>query len=215
MLYRNFSMFLSERSDHLNKRFQLTITIVAFIVLLTGCLGSDLAPEIQETTAPQVETDITKEEPINEPKQSFSYLDQLPDEKAKAYELFRTDKVMSHFRSFSPEEMVITYLHAASMGDEDVIYDLTYNNGKLPDRDTFIQEYRDHLDSDMLDTAIKYRYYDSIQLDERESAQEEAEEVLTVLTVTIGVHKESVAYGVRKEDGIWKLELYHMIEERK
>ncbi|ANE47143.1 hypothetical protein SY83_13705 [Paenibacillus swuensis] len=93
------------------------INVTLFVFLITGCFNSNQndkeimkVQETQETQETQVAVHQTK----------FSYLEQLSDEKVKLYEQYLADKNISHFKAFSPEEVLLAYIHASVSGDIEV-----------------------------------------------------------------------------------------------
>lgn len=62
------------------------------------------------------------------------------------------------------------------------------------------------------ETAVHYRYYDSINVDEST-----AEESKVTVLITVGVESttHSLALGLQKENKVWKLDIYHLIKEYK
>lgn len=203
--------------------------IFTFSLLLTGCLDRNGDNKSKEPNATHTNITEVKESPtptkaaetpgntnISElketEKKSFSYLEQLSEARLKEYELFVSDKNYIHLQSFSPEEIMLVYMNAVAYGDTDIIYPLTYNNGLLADPDTFRQEYYDFLMNPDHDVAVRFRFYDSIEVVE-ETAKEDA--LAVTMTVSVGTFTDKVAYGLKKEDGIWKMELQHLIEHYK
>ncbi|WP_441880774.1 hypothetical protein [Paenibacillus sp. 2TAB26] len=176
------------------------------IVLLTGCFESD----IKTTEFNQKKVDITE---IKEaPNKGFSYLEQLPAERIKEYELFVKDRDTSHLQRFSPEQIVLIYMHSVAIADTAAIYALTYNDGLLADPERFRKDYNEYVLNTEQEVALKYRYYDSIQINE-ETAEENS--VIVVITVSLGSSTSSVGYGLKKEEHVWKMDIQHFIEDFK
>ena len=57
------------------------------------------------------------------------------------------------------------------------------------------------------ETAVHYRYYDSIKVDESTA---EENKVTVLITVSIETMTHSMALGLQKEDQVWKLDIYHL-----
>jgi len=180
------------------------VIIVIFIVMLTGCFDSNVK-EIKNSN--QTDVDVVE---INEVQnKKFSYLGQLSAERMDEYELFVKDRNLNHLQRFSPEEILLIYMHSVAMFDADAIYALTYNNVLLSDPDTFRKEYEEYLLNHEQEVAMKFRYYDSIRIAE-ETVKEDSLSV--VISVSLGSTTGSVAYGLKKENDVWKMDIYHLID---
>lgn len=142
----------------------------------------------------------------------FSYLEQLSPEKQIAFAEFKAERDLQRLYEFTPEDMVIAYLYCLSVGDPDLIYAITYNGGKLPDQDTFREEYFEYASNRDSETAVHYRHYDSIKVDKR---TEKENEVTVIVTAGVGLMTHSLALGAKKEDNVWKLDIYHLIDHYK
>jgi hypothetical protein len=141
--------------------------------------------------------------------QNSSYLKMLPNERIKQYELFVSDKDSGHLQSFSPEEILLIYIHASDMGDVEVIYALAYDNGVLPDLITFRNEYNKYLSKSAQDMVLKFRYYDSIKVNEDTV---KLNEVGVEISISTESSRETTLYGLKKEGDIWKIDIYQQIE---
>ncbi len=147
-----------------------------------------------------------------DPDRRFSYLDRLPTAKREALEKFLKERTLSYLSGFTPEDMMLAYLYGLSVGDPDFLHAIAYRGGGLPDADTFRKEYFEyaqHLDAA---TAVHYRYYDSISVDPETASENQ---VTALITVGIGTITDTMAFGLRKEDGVWKPDLYHAVVHRK
>ena len=148
-------------------------------------------------------------ESINdENDERFSYLEQLSVAKQEAFMKFKSEGNLSYLYDFTPGDMVLIYLYSLSVGDPDLIYAITYNAGQLPDQDTFRSEYIEYASNHDSETAVHYRYYESIEIDE-DTAEEN--KVTVVVTAGVGVMTHSLALGLQKEDKVWKMDIYHLI----
>lgn len=189
------------------------VTLLSFSSVLVGCSENNSIVHdavTMPTVAPVIQVKPT---PIQEEKEKqFSYIDQLPNERLKAFELFVSDKNAHHLEGFSPEEVLLIYLHSASMADVESIYALTYNNGKLPDADTLRQEYNENLLHREQGVALEYRYYESIEAQE---GMVKENEIAIGITASIGNFTATTVYGLKKENNVWKMDLYHLIEHFK
>lgn len=198
----------------MNKTILLSLVTIAFLSLLTGCFANNTdTVKVTQNAVVTPQSTTTKEavvaNNVAEPKKPFSYLEQLPEERLKEYELFVSDKDIRHFQKFSPEEMLLVYLQAAAMGDVGVIYPITYDDGSLPDADFFRTKYYEDVMNKELAIALSYRYYDSIKVQE-DTAKEN--ELAVVITASIGSFTSSAAYGLKKEDEIWKMDIDPLFE---
>jgi hypothetical protein len=166
----------------------------------------------EATSQESVDTNDTKENIVEINKdhtQDFSYLKMLPNERIKQYELFVSDKDSRHLQSFSPEEILLIYIHASDKGDVEVIYALSYDNGVLPDLITFRNEYNKYLSKSAQDMVLKFRYYDSIKVNEDTV---KLNEVGVEISVSTESSRETTLYGLKKEEDIWKMDIYQQIE---
>ncbi|MCC5895555.1 MAG: hypothetical protein JJU16_08865 [Alkalibacterium sp.] len=106
---------------------------------------------------------------------------------------------------FSPEGIVLLYLHSISLSDWETIYSLTYDDGTLPDLAEFNELY---YDSPFItaenDSTLIYRYF--TQLETRPENQTD-EEVLVELSVSMGINHYTVVYGLKKESSMWKMDI--------
>lgn len=140
---------------------------------------------------------------------AFSYLRNLTEAERTAYEHFSADKEIRYLSEFSPEKILLVYLHSVAMDDVENLYYLTYNDGTLPDYDSFRERYYSSgLQQKEQETALEYRYYDSIQpLEENINYEGIAVEIKVVL----GVYQRLAVYNLREEEGIWKVDLLPML----
>ena len=139
----------------------------------------------------------------------FSYLEQLSVSKQETFLKFIKERNLQYLDDFSPIEMVLVYLHTLSNGDRDLLYTFTYNGGLLPDQDTFRREYDEYLSNHDSEMAVHYRYYDAIEIDENTA---EENKVSVVVTVGVGLMTQSLVLGLQKEDNVWKMDIYHLID---
>ncbi|WP_154665879.1 hypothetical protein [Paenibacillus pinihumi] len=153
--------------------------------------------------------DINKN-PVEEYVEKFSYLKQLSLKKQEAFTRFKSERNLQDLYNFTPEDMVLIYLYCLSIGDPDLIYEITFNGGQLPDQDKFRKDYFEYAMNYDSETAVHYRYYDSIKVDESTS---EENKVTVLITVSIETTTHSMALGLQKEDQVWKLDIYHLIKD--
>lgn len=186
------------------------VTLLSFSSVLVGCSEYNSVAHNAVTMPTLIPVVQVKTAPIQEEEQKrFAYIDQLSNERLKAYELFESDKNAHHLEGFSPEEILLIYLHSVSMADVESIYALTYDNGKLPDAETFRQEYNENLLHREQGVALEYRYYESIEAQE---GMVKENEIAMGITASIGNFTATTVYGLKKEYNVWKMELYHLME---
>lgn len=138
----------------------------------------------------------------------FSYLEQLPLSKQEAFIRFKDERDYRELFDFSPEDMIAVYLHCIALGDPDLLYEIVYDGGALPDRDTFRKEYYTYAANYDAETAVHYRYYDTIATDASTANEHEA---TVLVTARVGIIADTLALGLRQEDRIWKPDIYHLI----
>ena len=83
---------------------------------------------------------------------------------------------------------------------------------KQADQDEFRKDYFEYMKNSESETAVHYRYYDSIKVDEHTA---EENKVTVLITAGVGSITHSLALGLEKEDQVWKLDIYHLIKEYK
>jgi hypothetical protein len=139
----------------------------------------------------------------------FTYLEDLPNDKMEKYNGFLKDGDVNHLIEFTPEQIVLIFMNLIYDHNVERLYALLYDNGKLPSLEQFKDEYH-YYSSIFDDEYLKYRFYDSI------SAVEETkkpEEMAVKINMVYGSTTHSVAYGLRKEKNVWKMDFYHLVEK--
>lgn len=203
------------------KQTGLALLVLAVMSLVTACSPDNSDKTVRSVTM----REFTKNEQVKAPDnnsidlttskesvEKFSYLKQLPLEKQEAFTRFEEERKRSYLYNFTPEDMVLVYLYCLSVGDPDLLYDITFNGGQLPDKDKFRKDYFEYAMTYDSETAVHYRYYDSIKVDESTS---EENKVTVLVTVSIETTTHTLALGLQKEDQIWKMDIYHLIKEYK
>ncbi|TYP74708.1 hypothetical protein [Paenibacillus methanolicus] len=168
----------------------------------SGTAAESGAASENKTLAPGA---ATTAEHASETRERFSYLAQLSPEKQEAYKAFEQSRDLGLLTNFSPEEMVLAYFHTISNGDPYALHPMIYNGGYLADLARFTDEYFKYVGNHHSETALHYRYYDSIKVDELNSKPDYK---AVVTSVSVGIHYHSMLRGLRKEDGVWKLDVY-------
>lgn len=77
---------------------------------------------------------------------------------------------------------------------------------------TFIAEYIDYLLDEDIQNYLMYRYYDSISLNKDSSTESIA---IVRLEIIFGSSHYGKTYALLREDGMWKVDLYNTIKEKK
>jgi hypothetical protein len=141
----------------------------------------------------------------------FTYLEEMPEDKVEKYNAFLKDGNLQHLTEFTPEQMVLIFMNLILQHNVEGLYALIYNNGHLPSLEEFKDEY--YIYSSIFDEDyLKYRFYDSIGVVEE---TKDTEEVVVKIDMIYGTTTHSVAYGLKKENNVWKLDLYHIVEKAK
>lgn len=201
------------------KQAGLILFVIAIISSMSACSINNNTERFEMAETP-VESPLGDQETVpfknitgdEESNEKFSYLKQLPVEKQVAFTRFKEERNLHDLYNFTPEDMVLAYLYCLSIGDPDLIYAITYNGGQLPDQDEFREDYFEYVMNYDSETAVHYRYYDSIKVDENTA---EENKVTVRITVGVGSTTHSLALGLQKEDQVWKLDIYHLIKEYK
>ncbi|WMT43281.1 hypothetical protein RE628_14130 [Paenibacillus sp. D2_2] len=199
------------------RQARLVLLVLSMLSLVSACSSTDKtiraeAP-VKSLEEDQVKTSLSKDintNPREEYIEKFSYLKQLSLEKQEAFTRFKDKRNLQYLYNFTPEDMVLVYLHCLSISDPDLIYTITLNEGQLPDQDKFRKDYFEYASNYDSETAVHYRYYDSIKVDESTA---EENKVTVLITVSIESMTHTMALGLQKEDQVWKLDIYPMIKE--
>ncbi|WP_277584698.1 hypothetical protein [Psychrobacillus antarcticus] len=172
------------------------------LLLITGCTPSN-SVETHETKKENaiviVDEKVLK---IGDSEEEFSYLTGLSEEELKSYELFTKGYDTNYLQGFSPEKVILIYIHSAVIDDIEAIYSLAYIDGVPPDFDTFKEKYYKNLNISNLEIALDFRYYNSIKI-----KQEDSNGLLVELMVSYGTFTASTLMGLKKENDLWKIEL--------
>ncbi|MWC29839.1 hypothetical protein [Paenibacillus sp. MMS18-CY102] len=201
------------------RQARLVLVVLAIMSLVSAC-SSGNTDKIMKSESPvealdkdQINNSLNNDKnsnPSEEHVEKFSYLKQLPLEKQEAFTRFKSERNLQHLSNFTPEDMVLIYLYCLSIGDPDLLYEITFNGGQLPGQDKFRKDYFDYAMNYDSETAVHYRYYDSIKVDESTA---EANKATVIITVSIETMTHSMALGLRKENEVWKLDIYPLIQE--
>lgn len=202
----------------LKLRWSILTVIIVSILMLIAC--SDVKTKTGESPGSTAVTNHSVQH-VEESKQTpptidkhydFTYLEKLPEEKRALYEEFLNKGNMKSLKTFSPEEMVLIMMNLIFENKFDKLYVITYNNNELPDKETFIAEYIDYLLDEDIQNYLMYRYYDSISLDKETSTESIA---VVQMDIIFGSSHYGKTYALLKEDGMWKVDLYNYIKEKK
>lgn len=143
----------------------------------------------------------------------FTYLEDLPMDKLDQYNHFLEDGKANHLIDFTPEQIVLIYMNLVLREEVDKIYVLTANHGQLPTFDIFKDEYYQYLSSDLHEDYLKYRFYDSIAVVDETKLDEGI--VVVKMEIIYGSVSQGITYALMKENNIWRMDLYHLIEKAK
>ncbi|MFJ6268027.1 hypothetical protein ACIQGW_24055 [Lysinibacillus xylanilyticus] len=192
----------------------LSVFVVSSLILI-AC--TDVKTKSGESTAVSSHTIQHVEEsksttPVIDRNYDFTYLEELTEEKRKLYEEFLSNGNINSLKTFTPEEMVLIMMNLIFENNFDELYAITYNNNELPDKQTFIAEYIDYLLDEDIQNYLMYRYYDRISLDKDSSTESIA---IVHLEIIFGSAHYLKVYPILKEDGMWKVDLYNYMKEKK
>lgn len=159
----------------------------------------------------QVEA-FTPEIPNIDRHYDFTYLEDLSDDKLEKYHMFLNNGDTNNLRDFTPEEMVLIYENLVFEHNTDKLYALTYDGGQLPPFEQFNSEYDQYLSNRFMQDYSMYRYYDSISIDQKASTDD-------VKIVRLDIKFGKTAFGrtsaLKQEAEIWKIDVYHLVEDLK
>lgn len=128
-------------------KFLLRFSYVAFVmvVIFTGCSN-----ESQTETIEELQTQLSEQEncvaqltrdnqalrasiqQLQRP-QTFSYIEQLDEEARGHYQTFLKTKDLTHFESFTSDEMFVMFLHSVVTREDNVSTAILYNDGSFVD----------------------------------------------------------------------------------
>ncbi|MDF2066454.1 hypothetical protein [Bacillus sp. Cr_A10] len=187
------------------------ILIFVFLTSLLFITGYTLSNSVQtydtnnENVISIVDEKVLK---IDDSEEEFSYLTDLSEEELKSYKLFTQEYDTNYIKGFSPEKIMLIYIHSAVIDDIEAIYSLVYIDGELLDFDTFKKIYYQNLNISNLEMALDFRYYDTIKI-----KQEDSNGLLVELTVSYGRFTASTLMELKKENDIWKIVLPHSFKK--
>jgi hypothetical protein len=192
------------------------IILLAFPLIITGCIPANTFGEKEKKIENEKNSILIVENrsatKLIDSNNEFTYLEDLTMDKLDKFNLFLEDGNINHLTDFTPEQTVLIFMNLILNNKEDRIYSLTYDNNHLPSRDTFTNEYREYLSHKLDEDYLKYRFYDSIEVNEETRKKEE---LVVQITIIFGTKTHIVAYGLKREENVWKIDLYHSIEELK
>lgn len=150
--------------------------------------------------------------PVIDRDYDFTYLEELTEEKRTLYDEFLRKGNINSLKTFTPEEMVLIMMNLIFENNFDKLYTITYNNNELPDKETFIAEYIDYLLDEQIQDYLMYRYYDNISLNKDSSTESIA---IVKIEIIFGSSHYLKTFALLKEDGMWKVDLYNYMKEKK
>ena len=186
--------------------------------LLVGCKTTDDATEVYENEIDQLTKEVTElktvvaaQEDKIDSLENFSYLNDFTEKELKAYDLFLEEYDVTQLKDYSPEKIVLLYLHSLATGDVDTIYAIAYDGGTLADLDTFRDTFNNPASNvSSHDVVMPYRNYDSIEVREENKS---VDSVGVEISASSGSHTSVIIYEVKKENNQWKIVIQHLFEE--
>lgn len=151
---------------------KIVFTTLLMSSLLVGCTATDDAAEGYENEINQLTEEVTElktviaaQEDKIDSLENFSYLNDFTEEELKAYDLFLEEYDVTQLKNYSPEKIVLLYLHSLATGDVDTIHAIAYDGGTLTDLDTLeihltirLQMYPRMMWSCPIETMIPLKY---------------------------------------------------------
>lgn len=179
------------------------ILVITSLFLVSSCSSSNPLEVENDAVSRQVknEDNNIKESP---------YIKQLPIDKQNSYARFKEEKNLSALYSFTPEEMVLVYLYCLSIDDADSLYEITFHDDQLPDKDKFIHDYEKYVMNYESVIAIHSNYYNAIKIDERTLNENS---VMVIISDDARSSAKSVALMLQKEDQVWKIDFYSQMKK--
>lgn len=197
---------------------KIVFTTLLMSSLLVGCTATDDADEGYENEINQLTEEVTElktviaaQEDKIDSLENFSYLNDFTEEELKAYDLFLEEYDVTQLKNYSPEKIVLLYLHSLATGDVDTIHAIAYDGGTLTDLDTFRDTFNNPASNvSSHDVVMPYRNYDSIEVREENKSEDS---VGVEISVSSGSHTSVIIYEVNKENEQWKIVIQHLFEE--
>ncbi len=134
--------------------------------------------------------------------QNFSYIEQLDETARGHYQAFLETHDLTHFESFTSDEMFVVFLHSVVTGKDDVSTALLYNDGSFADANALQAYYQEEVFRDYIETALDFRYFYDLHVDELQSRTD-----MDVVKMSVKFELFSATHVVelRRQDGIWKV----------
>ena len=186
--------------------------IISFFVfltslfLITGCTPSN-SVDTYETKKEDVINIVDEKVSKIVDLEEFSYLTDLSEEELKLYKQFTEEYDTKYLNGFSPEKIILIYIHSVVIDDIEAIYSLAYIDGELPDFNTFKEKYYKNLNLSNYEIALDFRYYDSIEV-----KQEDSNGLLVEIMVNYGKFTATTLMELKKENDIWKIVLQDLLK---
>lgn len=193
-----------------------SIVLLSISLTLIGCTPvnniseKELKSEGENEISPHAES--SPRVTVIDNNDDFTYLEEFSEYELEKYSLFLTDGNTEHLKDFTPEQIVLTFMNLVLEHNVEKIYALTYDDGNLPLLDVFKDEYDEYLSPYLQDDYLKFRFYDSVSVDE-DTREEDA--LAVQLKITFGGSTQILVYGLKKDQNVWKMELYHLVETKK
>lgn len=197
---------------------KLLYTTLLISSLLIGCtktedFSRESENEINQLTeeVAELKTVIAAQEGKIDSLENFSFLNDFSEVELRAYDRFLEDNDVTHLKDYSPEKIVLLYLHSLANGDVQTIHAIAFDDGTLPDLDSFREKVHS-VDSplDAHDIVMTYSNYDSIEVREENKT---ADSVGVEMIASTDIHTSAIIYEVKKENDQWKIVIQHLFEE--
>ncbi|GEM03252.1 hypothetical protein HMI01_02400 [Halolactibacillus miurensis] len=192
----------------------LTVFIVISLIL-TGCsedeTQTDRTLTLQAQLSEQEETiaELTRDnqalrasiQQLQRP-QNFSYIEQLDEEARGHYQAFLETNDLTHFESFTSDEMFVVFLHSVVTGEDGVSTSILYNDESFDDFTDLQAYYQEELFREYLETALDFRYFYDLHVDE---IQSRTDKDIVKMSVRFELFSATHVAELRRQDGIWKV----------
>lgn len=196
-------------------KWLMRLCLLSGLLLLVAC-QSNSDSEVGDTTHAAYQAEIEELERDNaalkasitqlQKPQAFSYLEQLPEDKRGLYQQFLETEALTHLTNFSPEEMLLVFLHSVATGADRAVYLISYDDGSLPNEAEFQELYHQDFYKEHLDVALDFRYYHTLAVEERQSTKTMK---LVKMDVSFELFSASIFYGFKAQDQLWKIDLFN------
>ncbi|WP_089802830.1 hypothetical protein [Halolactibacillus alkaliphilus] len=134
--------------------------------------------------------------------QAFSYIEQLGEEARGHYQAFLKSEDLSHFESFTSDEMFVVFLHSVATGEDRVSTLILYNDGSFSDELELQGYYQENIFREYSEMAFDFRYFYDLHVDELQSREDKD---IVKMSVRFELFSATHVAELRKQDNIWKV----------